>query len=217
MKAFVFKTCFITAFAFMSQSVSALTVQVNDHKGKPLQDVIVYAEPLVEQSFEKTLKKVVISQKNKSFAPYISVAQTGNPLLFRNQDDITHHIYSASSSQKFAFLIRPDQEVEQPALTKSNEIVMGCNVHDWMSGYLLVLDTPYFSKTNNKGQANLDIQTDGRYIIVAWHPQFKEKDSRVNQEIDIKQTQSLTLDLTKKMGEIPEQKSDDGFDFLSDY
>lgn len=211
--------CISLFFTFLLQSslASALTVTVLDNSGKALSDIVVYAQPLDNQPMGKTDKKLVISQAKKSFTPYISVAQTGNSLEFNNQDDITHHIYSANDKRKFAFLIRPGQTVSQPKLKHQNEIVMGCNVHDWMSGYLLVLDTPYFNKTEKNGSSQLDIKDKGRYQITAWHPQLKESNHRISQQVNLSNTQTLTLKLTQPMDQIPEQKSEDGFDFLSDY
>lgn len=211
------RVCCAIALILLSNASNALTVQVQDTQGKPLHDIVVYAEPLDGQAMGKTDKKVIISQAKKSFTPYVSVAQTGNKLEFLNQDDITHHVYSANTKRKFAFLIRPGQKVAQPALSSANEIVMGCNVHDWMSGYLLVLDTPYFDKTNQQGEVTLDIQGGGRYKIIAWHPQLNEQQHRVSQQVDMAKTDTLTLKLTQKMLKIPEQKSDGDFDFLSDY
>jgi hypothetical protein len=217
MKAAVSRFSLLLTLILQSSFSNALNVTVLDNEGTALSDIVIYAEPLDQQAVEKTNKKLVISQAKKSFTPYISVAQTGNTLAFNNRDDITHHIYSANAKRKFAFLIRPGESVNQPKLETTNEIVMGCNVHDWMSGYLLVVDTPYFEKTAKSGKATLAIKGKGRYKIIAWHPQLNEKNNRVVQEINISETQQLTLKLNNSMHEIPEQKSEDGFDFLSDY
>ncbi len=217
MKTAFSRLSLLLTLVLLSGLSNALTVTVLDHQGNPLSDIVVYAEPLNQQPVGKTDKKLVVSQARKSFTPYISVAQTGNELVFNNKDDITHHIYSANVKRKFAFLIRPGESVSQPKLASTNEIVMGCNVHDWMSGYLLVVDTPYFEKTAKNGKTTLDIAGKGRYKIIAWHPQFNEKNNRVEQKIDISNTQQLTLKLSYAMSRIPEQKSEDGFDFLSDY
>lgn len=206
----------ISTVSFQANAVN-LSVSVKSVTGEALQDLVVYAEPLKPLKLPKTDKKLVISQANKSFTPYISVTQVGSSLLFSNQDDITHHIYSASGQNKFAFTIRPGQEVEQAAVEQQNEIVMGCNVHDWMSGYLLVLNTPYFAKTSENGSAQLSIETEGEYQITVWHPQMTEVGHRLIKTVNLKGDTQVSLVLSKKMDEIPEQKNDDGFDFLSDY
>ncbi|MEH6442470.1 MAG: hypothetical protein V7784_01110 [Oceanospirillaceae bacterium] len=216
MSTTIWHACIATVFLFNINVANALSVIVKDSSGANLADVVVYAEPLEQQPLGKTKKNIVISQAKKSFTPYISVAQTGNSIVFSNKDDITHHIYSASGS-KFAFLIRPGQKVGQPKLSQSNEIVMGCNIHDWMSGYLLVLDTPYFTKTDANGLANLDIKGAGRYKIIVWHPQITEKNNRISKDINIAEDLEVAMSLSQKMDKILEQKSDDDFDFLSDY
>lgn len=31
-------------------------------------------------------------------------------------------------------------------------VTVGCNIHDWMLGYIVVLDTPYFGKSGSDGR-----------------------------------------------------------------
>ncbi|MEI8647621.1 hypothetical protein P4S73_06140 [Paraglaciecola sp. Hal342] len=50
---------------------------------------------------------------------------------------------------------------------------MGCNVHDWMLGYIYVVDTPYFAKTDQQGSVSMQVP-DGEYIIKAWHPRISD-------------------------------------------
>ncbi|WP_315979831.1 hypothetical protein [Aliamphritea spongicola] len=83
-----------------------LNVQVLSTSGEPLEDMVVYAEPLDGQQLPATDKVISVGQKGKSFAPYVSVSQAGNDVLFDNQDDITHHIYSVDSDARFSFKIK---------------------------------------------------------------------------------------------------------------
>jgi hypothetical protein len=46
---------------------------------------------------------------------------------------------------------------------------MGCNIHDNMIAYALVVDTPWFGKTDAAGKTVLDGVPAGEYDIHAWH------------------------------------------------
>jgi len=201
------------------ESINNTCVQVfvNSKKGQALADMVVYLEPLDGQVLEKSSKKLVVSQRGRSFTPYISVSQTNSKVSFVNQDDITHHIYSAGNENKFSFKIRAGQTNSLTQFDYASEVAMGCNIHDWMSGYLLIVNTPYFGKTDKHGQVNFTIAKQGKYRIVVWHPQMKNKNSRMIKEKVIVANSDLTFTLSNEMADIPLQESDDDFDFLSDY
>ena len=196
---------------------SCVQVFVNNINGQALADMVVYLEPLDGQKLEQSSKKVVVNQRGKSFSPYISVSQANSIVNFVNQDDITHHIYSAGSDNKFSFKIRSGQTNTLAQFNQEAEVAMGCNIHDWMSGYLLVVNTPYFTKTNSEGQASFDHVKTGAYKIVVWHPQMKNESNRLIKKEVILTDSVFSFALQNEMSEIPIQESDDDFDFLSDY
>jgi len=198
------------------ESKTCIQVQVNNFKNTPLQNMVVYLEPLMGQSVPKKNTSVDISQDNKAFTPYISVSQRSDKVNFVNKDDITHHIYSADSENKFSFKIRSGKTDASTSFNQTAEIAMGCNIHDWMSGYLLVVDTPYFSKTNEQGLASFTLNELGKYRIVLWHPQIRAEKNRMVIEKDLLTGDIITFTLQEAMDVIPVQESDD-FDFLSDY
>jgi uncharacterized GH25 family protein len=94
---------------------------------------------------------------------------------------------------------------------------MGCNIHDWMSGYLLVVNTPYFDKTDNTGQVSFNLSKQGKYNIVVWHPQMQSDNNRMMIEKNISDNETFSFTLNNEMDSIPTQESDDDFEFLSDY
>ena len=61
-------------------------------------------------------------------------------------------------------------------------VALGCNIHDWMVAYLLVVATPYYAKSDSDGRANLSGVPAGRYRLEVWHPRLA---SPVTREITI--------------------------------
>lgn len=194
-----------------------IKITVLDHQQQPVADIVAYLEPLDDIKVEPNNEGIEIGQLNKSFTPYISVMQKGSKVTFHNQDDITHHIYSPVGENKFSFKIRSGQSQLKQDFNQVGEIAMGCNIHDWMSGYLLVLDTPYFNKTNAEGVANINISEQGNYRLNIWHPQLMEENNKISMVVDTNEIQHHTFKLTKAMQTIPEQSNNDDFDFLSEY
>jgi len=196
---------------------TCVQVFVKSQAGQALADMVVYLEPLNGQVLDQSSKKVIVGQFDKSFTPYISVSQSKSTVNFVNKDDITHHIYSAGSDNKFSFKIRAGETNASTQFSHATEVAMGCNIHDWMSGYLLVVDTPYFGKTDIKGQVSFDVNKQGQYKVVVWHPQMQAENNRMSIEKNISAPSVFTLTLPEGINDIPAQKSDDDFDFLSDY
>lgn len=195
-----------------------INVQITNQQQAAIKDVVVYLEPLnTELTLPQTNRTVSVKQLDKRFAPYINVMQIGNKVLFDNQDDITHHIYSPIGDNKFELKLRAGNSELKEDFNAAGEIVMGCNIHDWMSGYLLVLDTPYFEKTNHSGVASLKIDTAGEYHLIVWHPQLDKPEHKITQKISINNNTTLNINLGNSLKALPEQSSDDDFDFLSDY
>lgn len=203
-------------FCFSSQALE-LEVTVYDHLQSPIKNIVVYIESTDGIELVSTQKTIEVSQLDKSFTPYISVIQTGNQVRFNNQDDITHHIYSPIGKNKFEFKIFSGQQKTLDSFADTGEIAMGCNIHDWMSGYILVLDTPYFDKTNKQGIALFSIKDKGNYRLTLWHPQINELDQRLIQDMKLNENSKIEITLSKPMAPLPEQKNEDDFDFLSDY
>lgn len=196
---------------------NCVNVSVHDKAGNSVPDVVVYLLPLAGQTLTQTSEIVTISQNKKAFTPYITVSQSGNKVSFENQDDITHHIYSAGNHNKFSFKMKSgDVHLSEP-FNNATEIAMGCNIHDWMSGSLLIVDTPYFSKTDKNGLASFSLEQLGQYQIVVWHPQLPTKDNRVRQEYQVTANADFNIVLPKNLESIPTQSSNDDFDFVSDY
>ncbi|MBL4910685.1 MAG: hypothetical protein JKX78_11830 [Alteromonadaceae bacterium] len=187
-------------------------------------NLVVFLTPIDLSSIAKAtifspqvILQKIIKQKNKKFVPYIDVVQKGQIILFDNNDDITHHIYSVSGKNRFEFKIKGNKNKKSPILNSTGEVAMGCNIHDWMSGYVYVVDTPFFTKTNTNGKAIFNDMPTGQYQLSIWHPQLDVSNNTITQNITIGKQTSWQITLPKALLPIPKQESEDDFDFLEDY
>lgn len=196
-----------------------LMVKLVDKDNKPLENVVVYVTPKSGvEGLPKNHEQLIVGQKDKKFSPYVTVMQKGQKITFSNQDDITHHIYSVSGNNRFDFKLKAGAEVVTDDMSSTEEIAMGCNIHDWMSGYVLVVDTPYYGVSNDNGVVSLTVSQLEQYTITAWHPQLDMSSNKFEQFYDLK-TNSATINmkLPKNLLPIPEQSGQDDFDFLDEY
>ncbi|WP_394129616.1 hypothetical protein [Shewanella maritima] len=203
-----------------SQLTSQLTIVNAD--STPMENMVVYLTPitpLTEQdlSQQPTKSPIEVHQENKQFTPYITVIQKGYQLKFVNDDDITHHIYSASGPKRFSFKLRKDSAQKDMVFDQAGHISMGCNIHDWMSGHVLVVDTSFYGVTNEQGQVEFNALPDTEYQLNVWHPQLQLEDNTYSQKLSTPLPQTLTIPINATMDDIPTQQSLDDFEFLEGY
>jgi plastocyanin len=168
---------------------------VQNAAGKPLPDAAVVLEPMAPAPAPKNRAHAIIEQRGAEFAPYVTVVQTGTAVEFPNNDTVRHHVYSFSQPKRFEIKLYAGKPGQPITFDKPGEVVIGCNIHDWMEAYVLVVESPYFGKTGPDGQVRIANLPAGRYRLQLWHPLQK---SRVpGAEIDVGATASrvnLVLD-----------------------
>jgi plastocyanin len=132
-------------------------------------DAVVYALPDTGEH-APAHTKTVIDQINKQFAPRISVIQTGTEIDFPNSDNIRHSVYSFSTPKPFTLKLYAGKPAAPLLFDNPGVVVLGCNIHDRMAAWVVVVDTPYFGRTDSTGNLKLRDLPAGRYRLVAWYP-----------------------------------------------
>lgn len=150
-----------------------LTAKMSDAAGAPLADAVIFAKPLSGPVPGAKPPGARIDQVNKEFLPLVSVVQAGTAITFPNKDNIRHHVYSFSAPKVFDLKLYSGVPASPVLFDKPGVVVLGCNIHDWMVGYLLVVDTPYFAKSDARGEAQIDGLPPGDYEVSAWHPRLQ--------------------------------------------
>ena len=151
-----------------------LHIQLTDKNGNPLSDAVVFATPLKGALPPPDANaRTTIGQRDMQFTPYVTAIRTGTQIEFPNFDKMEHHVKSFSAAKEFE-LKTYEKGVTPPPVTfdKTGVVIVYCLLHNWMRAYVLVLDTPYFSKSETDGSVLLKLPADGEYKIEAWHPQL---------------------------------------------
>jgi len=150
--------------------------------GQPVADAAVVLEPLAPIQSQGR-HGATIAQRGREFVPYVSIVQTGSAIDFPNYDPMKHHVYSFSPAKTFEIKLYAGKPGKPVVFDKPGEVVIGCNIHDWMEAYVLVVDTPYFAKTGGDGRAQLPDVPPGHYRLRLWHP--LQKASQPVREIEV--------------------------------
>jgi plastocyanin len=173
------------ALAANATRAASIEVQVRDAAGNPLGDSAIYAVP-ASGGTEARNGRAAIEQVDREFVPYVTVIQVGTTVTFPNRDPILHHVYSFSPAKPFEIKLYTGKSPSEVVFDKSGVVTLGCNIHDWMVGYVVIVPTPHFGKTDATGNVRLRDLPAGAYEVRAWHPQQRAA----------AQAQSLVLDAT---------------------
>ena len=169
-----------------------LAISAKGAKGEPVADAVVALIPLDGAVPPATGASAAIGQQNQEFSAYVTVVQAGARVLFPNQDTVQHHVYSLSKAKKFELPLYNPGQNDSFVFDVPGLVTLGCNIHDWMLAYIVVVPTPWFAKTDAAGLATLAAPA-GRYRLELWHPRLA---AIVTQEITLGAPGSARRDFT---------------------
>ena len=191
----------LLACLVMQPSVWAgeLHARVVDGDGQPLADAVVVAFPADGRTQPAKPGTEVEDQIDKEFVPYVQVIRVGSTVKFPNKDNIRHHVYSFSPAKKFELPLYSGTPATPILFDKVGVVKLGCNIHDWMLGYLYVTDAPYFGKTAEPGSIELKDLHAGAYRVQVWHPRLDGEEESTTQLIDVKDNAPATVQWTLRL------------------
>jgi len=159
----------------MAVSISAnavdIAVMVVDRDGRGVGEAVVTATPAAANAGPSpTLKSAVMDQRDLAFVPRVLVVGVGTSVEFPNDDSVSHQVYSFSAAKRFQLPLYKGEVHPPITFDRPGLVVLGCNIHDGMVGYIYVTDAPYFGKTEAVGSVQLKALPVGDYRIAVWSP-----------------------------------------------
>ncbi len=141
-------------------------------------------------------EEVALDQRGCMYTPRVTAARVGQKVTFINSDAVFHNVRSVTTqNQKFNMAMPRKDQRETKIFTKPEVFLQAkCSVHPWMGAYVAVMEHPFFSVTNEKGEFSLKNLPEGTYTIEAWHEVFGTQ----TQEITVTATDMSPLKFTFK-------------------
>lgn len=192
-------------------SAGELSIVVMDRGGHGVDQVAVTATPAMPampSAAPPAPPQAVMDQRNRAFVPGVLVVSVGSSVQFPNSDTVSHQVYSFSPTKHFQLPlykgeIHPPVVFDRPGL-----VVLGCNIHDSMVGYIYVTPAPYFGTTDASGTLLLKGLPKGDYQIVIWSPYIADASGALARSvrIDGNTSQAERFQLTLGLRAEPEPK-----------
>ena len=139
---------------------------------KSAENIAVYIDAIPGKKFDRPVEHVSVDQRNSAFVPHAIVILRGTTVDFLNSDQVAHNVYwpSINGDKK----LRHSLTIVSPGQKKSFQFddlgaaQMLCNLHLEMSGYIVVVPTPYFALTGNDGTFTIKNVPPGTYTLKTW-------------------------------------------------
>lgn len=176
----------ITLVAACPAWAGQVQVTVINESGRPVQDAVVtlhFAQ--VSTAPIRFAWPMRIAQHNIQFEPFVLIAPAGANVAFPNLDDVRHQVYSFSQPGAFELRLYGHDESRTVTFRNVGVIAIGCNIHDQMSAFIYVVDTPYAIKTGADGVAILPDAPAGQATLRIWHPYLRAPNNTMERGITI--------------------------------
>jgi hypothetical protein len=133
-----------------------------------MRDFVVYIKgPVPDAKLVRPLEE--LHQKNAAFIPHVLPVMVGASVIFPNDDNIFHNVFSKSDATPFDLgLYKKGDPPHQVTFTNLGEVDVFCSIHARMSCIILVLENPYFAVTDSRGHYSITNVPPGAYTLVAW-------------------------------------------------
>ena len=159
-----------------------------------LENAFVYLVPETPAPRRSASQQAALVQEDRQYHPYTQVVRVGDSVTFPNRDVVAHHVYSFSPARVFEIpLYTGEKNPPEVVFDKPGLVVLGCNIHDWMLAFILVIDSPWFSPVKDNG-AVIEEVPEGRYSLFFWYPSA-ETEAGVVRTIDLRDDLSVSIDL----------------------
>jgi plastocyanin len=178
--------CALIAFA-SAVCVGAPSVSgtVSGADGKAIAGAVVFVQDIAPSPSGTHNPPQIVDQINKAFVPEVLPIVVGTLVRFPNHDQIHHHVYSFSPAKTFELPLYKGEDAAPVLFDKVGVVKIGCNIHDWMSGIILVLPNAHFSMTDADGHYTLNDLPAGNHTLSAWHALSKLKTEETARTVQI--------------------------------
>jgi len=151
----------------------ALDLKILDENGRPVANAVI-SFPQIKVAEQNT--QAVMDQVNKQFDPYVLIIQKNQTVDFPNSDAIRHHVYSFSQPNDFEIQLFSGTDAKPLTFKNEGIVVLGCNIHDNMIGYIYINDGQLTAMTDSMGQVSVSLSdkvtSAAEVELTVWHPEL---------------------------------------------
>lgn len=180
---------------------SELSVEIVDVDGRPVPDVAVFVKQSgVEVDAAHLPAPAIMDQRNVSFVPHLLIVEKGAAVEFPNSDSVAHHVYSFSRPNQFILPLYKGTPPAPEDFEHEGVVILGCNIHDGMLGYIVIVDTSVFGVTDESGVVSLLVDDSASgYEVSIWSPRIRDSRDPIVRSFAVVPAEGLIFELQKSL------------------
>ncbi|OGB01667.1 MAG: hypothetical protein A3E25_19745 [Burkholderiales bacterium RIFCSPHIGHO2_12_FULL_69_20] len=172
----------------MPAAAGTLVLQASDAAGQPLAGAVVFLASKEAKAASRPATGAQIVQANRQFNPAVTVVPVGTAVNFPNRDTVRHHLYSFSPVKTFEIKLYVGTPAAPVVFDQPGIAVLGCNIHDQMAAWVVVVETPHHGITGPDGRLSLAQVPAGSYRLRSWHPRLPPGAPALDQALQVPAT-----------------------------
>jgi len=116
--------------------------------------------------------RATMNQQHEAFAPHVLGVAVGTTVDFPNGDPVLHNVFSTSPAKRFDLGMYGQGETRNVVFDSPGVVLVRCNVHPRMTGYIVVHSNPYVAVTDAHGSYTITSVPPGTYTARIWHEEL---------------------------------------------
>jgi plastocyanin len=123
---------------------------------------------------------VVVDQNRCTYKPRVQGAVAGQPIVLMNSDSTLHNVRGTSGGKQLFNVTQPPLKTKEARPPSEAEVIrLKCDIHPWMTAWVVVNPIAYFNTSDDEGAFRLEGVPPGSYTLEAWHETLGTKTARV--------------------------------------
>ena len=182
-------------------------VQLVTPTGKSIQErariLVHYTPDGASPQLEVPREPFELTMARKQFQPSSMIVPVGSTVRFPNEDTILHNVFSVSGRNKFDLGLYRRGAGKETTFEHPGVVRVYCNVHHSMVAHVVVVDTPFYGKTDPQGNFKLQGLPEGKGTLTLWF----ERSDPWRQEVTVTSATKLDVDLVVTKSKLPPHRN----------
>jgi plastocyanin len=168
-----------------------------------LKDVLVRIEVGGAKAGDVPTTAPQLKQEGCMYIPRILGVVAGQDIEVVNADKTMHNVHTYKGQETLLNAGQPagSSPIKKPASDEAAVIKVKCDVHPWMTAYVIATDHPFFAVTDENGKFKIDKVPPGDYNVEAWHSEYGLKTMKIHVDSNKSVDPKFSYDGTEKKPE----------------